>query len=84
MPSFDIDFCTYRSAPITLRPNWVGLRQAPLYRFHGTSEPWTIGQNVSAGCIGLTNDDVTDLYDHVPIATHIVVLATVTPTASTQ
>jgi hypothetical protein len=26
-----------------------------LYRIHGTNEPWTIGTNVSSGCIRLTN-----------------------------
>jgi lipoprotein-anchoring transpeptidase ErfK/SrfK len=51
---------------------------------HGTNEPSTIGQNVSAGCIRLTNDDVTDLYDHVPIGTKVIVLPTATPTAPTQ
>ncbi len=35
---------------------------ATLYRLHGTSEPWTIGQAVSSGCIRLTNDDIIDLY----------------------
>ena len=30
---------------------------------HGTNEPWTIGQNVSSGCIRLTNDDIIDLYN---------------------
>ena len=32
-----------------------------LYRIHGTNEPWTIGKNVSAGCIRLINDDMIDL-----------------------
>jgi lipoprotein-anchoring transpeptidase ErfK/SrfK len=62
---------------------WQGNKDT-LYRIHGTNEPWTIGQNVSAGCIRLTNDDVTDLYDHVPIGTKVVVLPRATPPASTQ
>ena len=49
-----------------------------LYRIHGTNEPWTIGQNVSAGCIRMTNDDVTDLYDRTPIGTKVIVLGTAT------
>ncbi|HTO28738.1 MAG TPA: L,D-transpeptidase, partial [Devosia sp.] len=44
-----------------------------LYRVHGTSEPWSIGQAVSSGCIRLTNDDVTDLYDRVQVGALIVV-----------
>jgi L,D-transpeptidase catalytic domain len=47
-----------------------------LYRIHGTNEPWTIGQNVSSGCIRLTNDDIVDLYNRTPISTKVVVLAT--------
>ena len=38
----------------------------------------TIGQNVSSGCIRLTNDDIVDLYDRTPIGTKVVVLATAT------
>lgn len=45
-----------------------------LYRIHGTNEPWTIGKNVSAGCIRLTNEDVADLYNRTPIGTMVIVL----------
>jgi hypothetical protein len=62
---------------------WQGNKDT-LYRIHSTNEPWTVGQNVSAGCTRLTNDDVTDLYDHIPIGTKVVVLPTATPTAPTQ
>ncbi len=58
---------------------WQGNKDT-LYRIHGTNEPWTIGQNVSAGCIRMTNDDVTDLYDRTPIGTKVIVLGTATPT----
>jgi len=54
---------------------WQGNKDT-LYRLHGTNEPWTIGHNVSSGCIRLTNDDITDLYDRTPIGTKVVVLAT--------
>jgi len=47
-----------------------------LYRIHGTNEPWTIGTNVSSGCIRLTNEDIIDLYNRTPIGTKVVVLAT--------
>ena len=46
-----------------------------LYRIHGSNEPQTIGHAVSSGCIRLTNEDVIDLYDRVPIGTKVVVLA---------
>ncbi|QGM47678.1 L,D-transpeptidase [Methylocystis heyeri] len=45
-----------------------------LYRIHGSNEPESIGQAVSSGCIRMTNDDVTDLYDRVKIGTRVVVL----------
>jgi lipoprotein-anchoring transpeptidase ErfK/SrfK len=48
-----------------------------LYRIHGTNEPWTIGQNVSAGCIRMTNEEVIDLYDRTAVRTKVVVLAAV-------
>ncbi|MEX0985247.1 MAG: L,D-transpeptidase [Actinomycetota bacterium] len=44
------------------------------YRIHGTSEPWTIGLNVSSGCIRLVNDDVEDLYRRVGVGTKVIVL----------
>ena len=43
-----------------------------LYRIHGTNEPWTIGKAASSGCVRLTNHDITDLYDKVPLGTRVV------------
>jgi lipoprotein-anchoring transpeptidase ErfK/SrfK len=43
------------------------------YRIHGTNAPETIGQVLAWGCFRLVNDDVTDLYDRVPIGTHVIV-----------
>lgn len=53
---------------------WQGKKDT-LYRIHGTNEPWTIGGNVSSGCIRLTNEDIVDLYERTPIGTKVVVLA---------
>jgi len=47
-----------------------------VYRIHGTNQPQTIGSAVSSGCFRLTNPDVIDLYDRVPIGTRVVVLQT--------
>lgn len=44
-----------------------------MFRIHGTNEPWTIGQNVSSGCIRLTNDDIVDLYQRVPVGTSVLI-----------
>jgi lipoprotein-anchoring transpeptidase ErfK/SrfK len=46
-----------------------------LYRIHGTVEPWTIGKNVSSGCIRMINQDVIDLYERTPVGTKVVVLS---------
>lgn len=45
-----------------------------LYRIHGTTEPSTIGTNVSSGCIRMFNQDIIDLYGRVPTDTRVVVL----------
>lgn len=45
-----------------------------LYRIHGTLEPYTIGTNVSSGCIRMINQDAIDLYNRVPVGTKVVVL----------
>ena len=45
-----------------------------VYRIHGTNQPWTIGSAVSSGCFRLTNPDVSDLYERVPVGTRVVVL----------
>jgi len=42
-------------------------------RIHGTNQPHTIGTAVSSGCFRLTNPDVTDLYDRIPVGTKVVV-----------
>jgi lipoprotein-anchoring transpeptidase ErfK/SrfK len=44
------------------------------FRLHGTTEPETIGQAVSSGCIRLFNQDIIDLYNRVPLGTHVTVV----------
>jgi len=44
-----------------------------LYRIHGTAQPWSIGTNVSSGCIRLRNQDVEDLYARVKIGNKVIV-----------
>jgi lipoprotein-anchoring transpeptidase ErfK/SrfK len=57
--------------PLGARALYIG---HTLYRIHGTSEPWTIGHNVSSGCIRMRNEDVIDLYKRVGIGSTVVVL----------
>lgn len=57
--------------PLGARAIYIG---STLYRIHGTNEPWTIGQDVSSGCIRMVNDDVEDLYARVKIGAKVIVL----------
>jgi len=49
---------------------WMGLSK-PHYGIHGTDDPSSIGKEVSAGCIRMYNDDVTELSSMVPIGTNV-------------
>ncbi|AVO37615.1 L,D-transpeptidase [Pukyongiella litopenaei] len=44
------------------------------FRIHGTTQPQTIGQSVSNGCIRMLNEHVVDLYERVPVGTVVTVL----------
>jgi lipoprotein-anchoring transpeptidase ErfK/SrfK len=44
------------------------------FRLHGTNEPESIGHAVSSGCIRLLNQDIIDLYNRVPVGTHVTVV----------
>jgi lipoprotein-anchoring transpeptidase ErfK/SrfK len=57
--------------PLGARAMYLGASE---YRIHGTNDPSTIGKFVSSGCIRLTNEDVTDLFNRVNVGTKIVVL----------
>ncbi len=45
-----------------------------LFRIHGTNQPWTIGLNVSSGCIRMMNADVIDLYNRARVGAKVIVL----------
>jgi lipoprotein-anchoring transpeptidase ErfK/SrfK len=57
--------------PLGARAMYLG---ETLYRIHGSNEPWTIGTQVSSGCIRMRNEDVMDLYERVKIGTKVVVI----------
>jgi len=44
------------------------------YRIHGTTQPSSIGQSVSNGCIRMINEHVIDLYERVPLGSKVVVI----------
>ena len=45
-----------------------------LYRIHGTNQPWSIGLNLSSGCIRMLNSDVEFLYEKVKLGSKVVVI----------
>lgn len=57
--------------PLGARALYLG---SSLYRIHGTNEPYTIGTNVSSGCIRMMNKDVEDLYGRVAVGTKVVIM----------
>ena len=57
--------------PMGARAMYLG---SSLYRIHGTNEPHTIGEAVSSGCIRMTNEDVTDLYERVRVGSRVIVI----------
>jgi lipoprotein-anchoring transpeptidase ErfK/SrfK len=72
--------------PLGARAMYLG---STVYRIHGTNQPSTIGKFVSSGCIGMLNEDVSDLFDRVKVGTRVVVLPggpapAATTTASAQ
>ena len=71
--------------PLGARAMYLG---NTVYRIHGTNQPSTIGKFVSSGCIGMLNEDVSDLFDRAKVGTRVVVLpggaTSGTATASAQ
>ena len=69
--------------PMGARAMYLG---STVFRIHGTNQPSTIGKFVSSGCIGMLNEDVSDLFDRVKVGTRVVVMPAKAPatTASAQ
>src|ERR1700730_9854930 len=66
--------------PVGARAMYLG---NTVYRIHGTNQPSTIGKFVSSGCIGMLNEDVSDLFDRVKVGTRVVVMPGGAPPRST-
>lgn len=45
-----------------------------IFRIHGTNQPWSIGLNLSSGCIRMMNKDVEHLYSRAPVGTKVIVI----------
>ena len=55
--------------PLGVRALYLG---STLYRIHGTDAPWTVGQNVTHGCIRMYNNDVIDVYNRTRVGTRVI------------
>jgi len=55
-----------------LGTRWLGW-SIPGYGIHGTTEPESIGKQVTAGCVRMVNKDVEELYIIIPIGTEVTV-----------
>ena len=56
--------------PLGARAIYIGDTE---FRIHGTTQPWSIGQAVSSGCIRMMNEEVIDLFDRVVVGATVVV-----------
>ena len=56
-----------------LGKRWLGLSTNKYkgYGIHGNASPFSIGRNVSAGCIRMINEDVAELFEYIPIKTKV-------------
>jgi len=54
--------------PLGVRALYLG---STLYRIHGTDAPWTIGDNVSKGCVRMHNEHVVELYSRVRVGARV-------------
>ena len=54
--------------PLGVRALYLG---NTLYRIHGTDAPWTIGTNVSKGCVRMHNAHIDELYRKVRVGTKV-------------
>lgn len=52
---------------------WLGLsyKSGGDIGIHGNNSPYSIGKNISHGCIRMINTDVEQLFEIVPISTHV-------------
>lgn len=56
-----------------LGSRWLGF-DLPGYGIHGTVEPEHIGQQVTAGCVRMRNEEVEELYSIIPRGTRVVIV----------
>ncbi|MBI3602774.1 MAG: L,D-transpeptidase family protein [Candidatus Omnitrophica bacterium] len=56
-----------------LGSRWMGFDVDPHYGIHGTIHPRMIGEHATAGCVRLTNPEVEELFDLLPMGTQVTI-----------
>lgn len=56
-----------------LGSRWMGI-SAQSYGIHGTTEPQSVGKQVTSGCVRMKNPDVEELYQIVPEGTEVIIV----------
>jgi hypothetical protein len=56
-----------------LGTRWLGIDKKG-YGIHGSVDPGAMGQQVTAGCVRMTNGDVEELFDIVPLGTEVTIV----------
>jgi len=56
-----------------LGSRWMGF-DIPSYGIHGTTQPETIGQQVTAGCVRMRNEEVEELFSLIPVGTQVTII----------
>ena len=61
------------AAENALGSRWMGF-DLPGYGIHGTTDPQSLGKQVTQGCVRLSNADVEELYQIVPAGTEVTIV----------
>ncbi len=56
-----------------LGSRWLGF-DLPGYGIHGTTDPQSLGKQVTQGCVRMSNSDVEELYTIIPIGTEVTIV----------
>lgn len=56
-----------------LGSRWLGF-DLPGYGIHGTTDPQTLGKQVTQGCVRMSNSDIEELYAIIPVGTEVIIV----------
>jgi len=56
-----------------LGSRWMGINMVG-YGIHGTTEPESVGKQVTQGCVRMVNSEVEELYSIVPVGTEVIIV----------